>query len=69
VKFHHILDRRDLLYKVKGLKLATPPKPKGGRLNSSTAVKRGYHPGVKTSPETLVRLSREVARLTLCFGF
>jgi hypothetical protein len=28
VKFHHILDRRDLLYKVKGLKLATPPKPK-----------------------------------------
>jgi hypothetical protein len=28
VKFHHILDRRDLLSKVKRLKLATPPKPK-----------------------------------------
>ena len=28
VKFYHILDRRDLLVKVKGLKLATPPKPK-----------------------------------------
>lgn len=28
VKFHHILDRRDLLSKVKSLKLATPPKPK-----------------------------------------
>lgn len=28
VKFYHILDRRDLLSKVKSLKLATPPKPK-----------------------------------------
>lgn len=28
VKFHHILDRRDLVSKVKNLKLATPPKPK-----------------------------------------
>ena len=28
VKFHHILDRRDLLNKVKDLKLAAPPKPK-----------------------------------------
>lgn len=28
VKFYHILDRRDLLSKVKNLKLATPPKPK-----------------------------------------
>ncbi len=28
VKFHHIVDRRDLLEKVKTLKLATPPKPK-----------------------------------------
>ena len=28
VKFYHILDRRDLLSKVKNLKLATPPKRK-----------------------------------------
>jgi hypothetical protein len=28
VKFHHIVDRRDFLRKVKSLKLATPPKPK-----------------------------------------
>ena len=28
IKFYHIVDRRDFLEKVKGLKLATPPKPK-----------------------------------------
>ena len=28
VKFYHIVDRRDFLEKVKGLKLVTPPKPK-----------------------------------------
>ncbi|HEV2447360.1 MAG TPA: hypothetical protein VGS58_15625 [Candidatus Sulfopaludibacter sp.] len=28
VKFHHILDRRDLLNKVKDLKMATSPRPK-----------------------------------------
>jgi hypothetical protein len=28
VRFYHILDRRDLLNKVKDLKLTTPPKPK-----------------------------------------
>jgi hypothetical protein len=29
IKFYHIVDRRDFLEKVKGLKLVTPPKPKG----------------------------------------
>ena len=28
IKFYHIVDRRDFLEKVRGLKLATPPKPK-----------------------------------------
>jgi hypothetical protein len=28
IKFYHIVDRRDFLEKVKGLKLVTPPKPK-----------------------------------------
>jgi len=28
VKFYHIVDRRDFLEKVRGLKLVTPPKPK-----------------------------------------
>jgi hypothetical protein len=28
IKFYHIVDRRDFLAKVKGLKLETPPKPK-----------------------------------------
>lgn len=28
IKFYHIIDRRDFLEKVKGLKLAAPPKPK-----------------------------------------
>jgi len=28
VKFYHVIDRRDFLEKVKGLKLVTPPKPK-----------------------------------------
>jgi hypothetical protein len=28
IKFYHIVDRRDFLEKVKGLKLETPPKPK-----------------------------------------